>query len=291
MFLIFSLAMRQLPLKALKSDLLSVIIIKAGLRLSFFTFFVLSCLLIPAHAFAFEVKGIQPLSPYGVFSTFSAESLKQNKVGFGLTFEKSKEPDFYRTLFQLAYGLHDKFEINITIPYVADWEHSMDGFEDANFAVKHRVVDDGIYRPSVAYMLNVSPDSGKEVFSTNGAWGGGLLLTKKIGPFKGHLNMLYSKPGNSLLKDEHSLNLGAELAVTHNSKLIAEMAGKKNYYKNKIELLEWRFGYRIATTDNIFTTIGAGFNIKNRTPDYRLLFSLSFILPKDKKAIQRIYED
>ena len=291
MFLIFSLAMRHQPLKALKRDLLSAIKGKTVLRFLFFVSFLTPCLLLSTFAFAFDVKGIQPLSPYGIFSTFSAESLKQNKVGFGLTFEKSKEPDFYRTLFQLAYGLHDKFEINITLPYVADWEENMDGFEDASFAVKHRIVDDGIYSPSVAYMLNVSTVSGKEVFSTNGAWGGGLLLTKKVGPFKGHLNMLYSKPGNTSLKDEHSLNLGAELAVTHNSKLIAEMAGKKNYYKNKIELLEWRLGYRIATTDTIFTTIGAGFNIKNRTPDYRLLFSLSFILPKDKKNIQRIYEE
>jgi len=283
--------MRPQPLKALKSDLLSVI---KGKTIPYFLLFaslITPCLLLSTFAFAFDVKGTQPLSPYGIFSTFSAESLKQNKVGIGLTFEKSKEPDFYRTLFQLAYGLHDKFEINVTLPYVADWEHKMDGFEDASLSVKHRILDDGIYIPSIAYMLNVSAVSGKEVFSTNGVLGGGLLFTKKIGPFKGHLNMLYSKPGNSLLKDEHSLNLGAELAVTHNSKLIAELAGKKNYFKNKIELLEWRLGYRIATTDNIFTTVGAGFNIKNRTPDYRLLFSLSFILPKDKKAIQRIYED
>ncbi|MBI3592223.1 MAG: hypothetical protein HY099_01860 [Nitrospirae bacterium] len=240
---------------------------------------------------AFDIKGLQPLSPYGVFSTFSAESLKQNKIGLGVGLEKSKDPDFYRTIFQLAYGLHDRFELNVTLPHISEWENRLDGFEDISFGVKHRILDEGQFNPAVAYMLTVSPPSGKDEFSTDGRHGGGLLVTKKIGPFKGHLNALYSSPEKAGLKDEYSVNLGSELAITHNSNVLAEIVGRKNYFKNKIDLLEWRFGYRIATTDYLFTTIGAGFDFKNRTPDYRLMLSISIILPKEKKRLQRIYEE
>ncbi|MEW6738737.1 MAG: hypothetical protein ACOYU2_03300 [Nitrospirota bacterium] len=248
-------------------------------------------MLLSTSAHAFDVKGLQPLPPYGVFSTFSAESLKQNKVGFGLSVEKSYDPNFYRTVFNLAYGIHDKFEMNITLPYVTEWENRVDGFEDVSFGIKHRVMDEGKYEPAIAYVLTVSPPSGKDEFTTEGRVGGGLLLTKKVGPFKGHFNALYSKPDKYGLKDEYSVNLGAELAVTHDSKVLAEVVGRKNYFKNKIDMLEWRLGYRIATTEYLYTTIGVGFDIKNRTPDYRLMFSVSVILPPEKKRIQRIYEE
>ncbi len=251
---------------------------------SFFIF------LTPFIANAFDTKGLQPLSPYGVFSTFSAESLGQNKFGIGIGFEKSGEPNIYRTIFQLSYGLHEKLEFNATIPYVKDSDIDLDGFEDMSFGFKHRLIDEGKYKPAIAYILSVSVPSGKEEFSTDGSIGIGLLITKKVGPFKGHINTLYSNPGRSDLQDEYKLSVGAELAVTRSSEIIAEIVGRKNYFKSKIDLLEWRLGYRIATTENIYTSIGAGFDIKNRTPDYRFMFSISIILPKEKRIIQKIYE-
>ncbi|MBI5212439.1 MAG: hypothetical protein HY957_03585 [Nitrospirae bacterium] len=253
--------------------------------------FLLYLMLFAASADAFDVKGLQPLPPYGVFSTFSAESLKQNKVGLGLGIEKSNDPDFYRTIFNFAYGIHDKFEFNITLPYVTEWENRVDGFEDLSLGFKHRVIDEGDYGPAVAYMLTASPYLGKDEFTTEGSIGGGLLLTKKIGPFKGHLNAFYSTPQKAGLKSEYTVNIGSELAVTHDSKMLVELVGRKNYFKNKIDLLEWRLGYRVATTDYLYTTVGAGFDIKNRTPDYRLMFSISIILPVEKKGIRKIYEE
>lgn len=267
---------------------------KAIYYLKFFIFLFLLptfYFLLPTYAHAFDVKGLQPLAPYGVFSTFSAESLKQNKVGFSLGIEKSSEPDFYRSIFNLAYGIHDRFEFNVTAPYVAEWKDRIDGFEDFSLGIKHRVLDETRYSPAIAYILAVSLPSGKDEFTTDGSVGGGLLITKKVGPFKGHLNVLYSKPGKSELKDEYTVNIGTELAVTHNSKILAEIVGRKNYFENKIDLLEWRLGYRIATTDYLYTTVGAGFDIKDRTPDYRLMFSVSVILPPEKKKIQKIYEE
>jgi hypothetical protein len=243
-----------------------------------------------SHAHAFDVKGLQPLPPYGVFSTFSAESLKQNKVGFALGIERSGSPNFYRTNFNFAYGLHDRVEFNMSLPYVSGW-NNIDGFEDMNFGIKHRLVDETLYSPAFAYMLMVSTPTGRDGLSTDGRVGVGLLLTKKVGPFRGHVNVIYSNPMDSALKDEYSVNLGAELAIAHDSSVLVEVVGRKNYFKNKIDLLEWRMGYRVATTDNIFTTIGAGFDIKDRSPDYRLMFSISIVLPKEREKIKKIYEE
>ncbi len=255
-----------------------------------FSFAIFLLLFFPALAFAgFDMKGLQPLPPFGVFSTLSAESLKRNEIGMGLGIEKSAEPNFSRTYLQIAYGLHNRLEFNITLPYIFNF-HNGSGFEDFTMGVKHRLRGESKYLPSLAYILMVSPNSGKNEFSTEGSIGGGLILTKKVGPFKGHMNFLYTKPGDSNLKDQYLLNIGSELAITHNSKILAEIAGRKNYTKNKLDLLEWRLGYRVATTDNTYTTIGAGFDIKNRTPDYRLMFSISIILPKEKKTVHTIYE-
>ena len=248
-------------------------------------------LIIPVTSvFAFDTEGLRPLPPYGVFSTFSAESLQQNSVGIDLGFEKSSRPNFYRTTLQLAYGLHDRFEIDMTLPYVDNSQRQISGLEDANFGIKHRVLDEGNYYPAIAYMLTVATPSGSTNYTTNGEHGGGLLFTKKIGPFKEHLNLLYERPGESNLHNRYDVNWGSELAITHDSKFIAELVGRKDYFNSKIDLLEWRVGYRIATLDNLYTTLGAGFNLERRSPSYRLLFSVTLILPKEKKHLQQIYE-
>ncbi|MCE5312108.1 MAG: hypothetical protein LLF86_03035 [Nitrospiraceae bacterium] len=256
----------------------------------------LLAILIPAVFFAvsaesYEVKGLQPLAPYGVFSTFSTETLKENKFDAGFAFEKVNGPDFYRTNFQFAYGLKNNIELSAALPYVLDWQDRVDGFEDFAFGFKHRIFDGNAALPSVAYLLTVSGYLGKDEFTTEGRIGGGLILTKKVGPFKGHLNLLYFKPVKQGLHDEYALNTGAELAVSSRSTVLVELIGKKEFDKNKINMVEWRLGYRAQAADNIFTTIGAGFDIKNRTPDFRLMFSINFILPTEKIRIHKVIEE
>ncbi len=255
--------------------------------------FILSLILFPFHeAKAFDIKGLQPVPPYGVFSTFSADSLKQNQVGVSLEFERSQSPDFYRTTLKGAYGLHDKFEVMFSLPYVSghkDWG----GMEDIGFGVKHRLFDETDYSPAFAYLLTVAAPIENENISTKGSVGGGLLFTKKVGPFKGHLNLLYFKPEEEDLHNEGDMNVGTELAVTHNTTILAELVAKKDFFndKNRVNLLEWRFGYRVANSNNVFTTIGAGFDTKNRTPELRLLFSVSVIFPFQKTKIEKVYEE
>lgn len=241
-------------------------------------------------AFAEDIKGFQPLHPYGVFSTISAEGLKHKDIGLSLNLERSKGPDLYRANMQIAYGLKDNMELHISLPYILKYEQDLYGFEDVLFGFKHRLNDEGRYDPAVAYVITASPGMGRDEFSTNGRIGAGAIFTKKVGPFKGHANLLFYKPFKSGMTREYILNIGTELAITHGSKILAELISRKNYTINRLDLLEWRIGFRQEAFDNLYTTIGAGFDIKDRKPDYRFMFSISYILQGKKSEIKKVYE-
>lgn len=241
-------------------------------------------------SYGFEIKGLQPLDPYGVFSTFSAESLSRGKVAVSAGGEISIDPDLYRVIFKTAYGLTDAVELNLTLPYILG-TNAADGFEDAAVGVKHRFFDEGKYGPSVAYILSVSAPSGTDEFTTHGRFGIGLVVSKRVGPVNGHVNLFYEKPGSRKLKDELSLLTGIDFAAAHNFKFLAELYVRKSHFAEKIDTVEGRVGYRLQTTESIYTTFGAGFDFKKRSPETRVIFTVTFLTPKEKKNVQKIYEE
>jgi hypothetical protein len=247
--------------------------------------------LLPNQSYAFDILGLQPVAPYGVFSTFSAESLPKDKSAFEIGFEKSKDADFYRFALLGAYGISDSLEFDITVPYVYHFSDSVDGLEDIALGFKHRFYNEGKYGPSLAYVINASINNGRNEFSTNGSFGAGLIVSKRVGPFKGHLNVFYNRPGAGKLLDELSFLGGVELSAGHNFAILSEVIVRKDYFTNEYRHVEARFGYRLRTTDNIYTTIGAGLDLKDRNPALRVLFSVSFTPPPEKKTIRKIYEE
>jgi hypothetical protein len=253
----------------------------------FFLFFLSFVVVRPADCL--DVKGFQPIPPYGIFSTFSAESLERGKMGAGLTIEKSLAPDFYRFTFLFAFGVYDNLEIGMTVPYVADWRHETDGFEDISFGIKYRFLDEGKYGPALALLIFGSPPNGKSEFSTEGNYGGGFILSKKIGPVWGHANLLYSRPGTERFNDDITFAGGIDFSASHNVNFLAEIYGKKSY-SGSLDRLEPRFGYRMRMGENLYTTLGAGLDIKNRNPEFRLLLTLSYFITPSKKKIRSIEE-
>lgn len=255
-----------------------------------FLLFLLNILL-AGYAYGFDIEGLQPVAPYGIFSTFSADSLQKGKFAFEVGAEKSGEPNFQRYIFQSSYGITDKVEFIAGLPYVDGWRDEHSGFEDFAFGIKHRFFDEAKYGPSVAYLINASVNSGKNEFSTDGRLGAGLIASKRVGPVSGHANIFYEKAGSGKLQDEINLAAGFDFAAAHNFKILAEIYGKRYPYSGKFERIEGRFGYRFITNDHIYTTIGAGVDFKNRNPEYRLLFSIAVVLPKEKKVIKKVYEE
>lgn len=241
------------------------------------------------YAYGFDLKGIQPLAPDGVFSTFSAASLKQGAIAAALGMEKSEHPGFYRLTAQFAYGLSDKIELISTVPYISDWQGTADGFEDIAIGVKHRFLDEGYYGPSAAYLLTASFPTGMKSASSEGSFGGGLIISKKVGPVKGHANLFYSRPGTPNLDDDITFAAGLDFSASHNFKLLGELYGKKSY-SGSLDRLEFRFGYRVVAPENFITTVGVGFDVKKRSPEYRLLLNMTYMFPSDAGKIRKIYE-
>jgi hypothetical protein len=253
--------------------------------------FILIILSISRNVNAFDLTGLQPIAPYGVFSTFSAESLPKGKMAFSTDAEILLDPDYYRFLLKSGYGITNNLEISITIPYVHKWADSIDGFEDSAIGLKHRIFDEERFGLSVAYILNASLPSGRDEFSTDGRFGVGVILTKRIGPVKGHANFFYEIPGKGSFDEELIFGAGLDFSASHSANILAEIYSKKSHYSEKFDSLEGRFGYRIKAADTLYTTIGAGFNFKNRSPDYRIMFSLTFLYPYEKRVIRKIYEE
>ncbi|MGB9714886.1 MAG: hypothetical protein ACPL1G_00510 [Thermodesulfovibrionales bacterium] len=253
--------------------------------------FILIFFSISTNVNAFDLTGLQPVAPYGVFSTFSAESLPKGKAAFSTDAEILLDPDYYRFLIKSAYGITDNLEIDITVPYVHKWTDTIDGFEDSAIGLKHRILDEDSFGLSVAYILNASIPSGRDEFSTDGRFGGGIIFTKRLGPVKGHVNFFYEIPGKGSFDEELIFGAGLDFSASHNVKILAELYSKKSHYSEKFDSLEGRFGYRIKATDILYTTLGAGFNFKDNGPDFRIIFSLTFLYPYEKRVIKKIYEE
>lgn len=243
-------------------------------------FFVVLCLLLliisnPASAIVFQ--GLQPLQPNGVFSAFSASTSSKGTVSVGLEFERAIESDYYRTTAKAGYSVTDRMEFLITFPYLDDLDREITDFEDYSVGIKQNFFKENTYGPSVAYLLRVSFPTDAEAFSTKGSVGAGLIISKKVGPFTGHLNFLYSEPLDDLYNEQIEIILGANLSAAHDLDILAELYMANDYNSKDFETYEGRLGYRIKTTDYLYTVLGAGYEFKNRDPEFRLMVSFNLI--------------
>ncbi len=242
-------------------------------------FLFLSSIFLSNSARALEIAP-QPIAPYGLFSSFSAETLKQGNSAYSLSLERSIEPDYYIGRLSLAYGITERIEFGLSIPYVI--EENADGPGDASFGLKYKLIDEGRIGPSLTTMLYVSPPTGDDAVTADGRFGLGGFLTKRIGPVTGHINLIYTKPSTASLKDEILITGGFDFSASHSFDLIGEIYALKPHTSNSFDIIEGRFGYRLKTTDYIYTTIGIGTDFKNRTPEYRFFFSISLLPFKEE---------
>ncbi|GAB4482376.1 MAG: hypothetical protein OHK006_00600 [Thermodesulfovibrionales bacterium] len=251
-------------------------------------------LLFSNPASAFDVSGLQPLAPNGVLSTFSAESLQKRKFSAEFQMERSREPDFYRVQLRGAYGITDALELSFNAPYVFNYDSSVgerDGMEDIALGLKHRFLNEGRYRPAIAYILTGSLPSGRDLLSTDGRVGAGIVVSKKLGPFDANFNALYLWPFQERLDEEVLLAAGLRLHATHSTWILVEALVRQQHGADSFNQAEVRLGYRIKAGDRVYTTIGAGADFRSRHPEYRMLFSLNFTSPSSTKKLRQVYEE
>ncbi len=255
-----------------------------------FIFLVIPLFLLPGNAYPLDVKGLQPVEPYGVFSTFSAESMPKGNIALSAGVEISGNPDYLQSIVKTAVGVSDSLEFLLTVPYNFDSDAGK-GFEDGSVGIKHRFFDEGKYGPSLAYVLRASLPWGAEGLTTDGRYGIGLVVSKKVGPVNGHLYLSYDKPGAKSLDDEISFLTGLDFAAAHNLKFLAELICKMNEDSGSMNVTELKLGYRVKTSDFIYTTFGMGFDLRNKRREPSIMFSVAILSQREKKSILKIYEE
>ncbi|VAX28503.1 hypothetical protein MNBD_NITROSPIRAE02-1123 [hydrothermal vent metagenome] len=235
---------------------------------------------------AFDTKGFQPVQPYGTFSTLSAYTIEKDKPGIMFSLERSIEPNFYRLFINASYGLTDKIEILTSIPFIFNYRGT-GGIGDTSIGYKYNILSEKRLGPSISYLFGFSIP-GKETFSTLGHVGGALLISKRVGPFRGHGNLFYFKSTSSSMEDEVELRLGLDLAAAHSFNILSELIVKKSHFSDHIDLVEGKMGYRVKISSNSYAALGVGYDFKNRTPELRIFLTLS-LFPLDQVKVKRIY--
>lgn len=242
-----------------------------------FSFFLLFLLFPSVRSDAQELSFVNPLAPYSVFRTWSAFSLPKGSTSISYSIERAKDPSFYRHILGLSYGVSNRAEVTLNVPYVDNLQGGS-GFEDIGGAFKYRVRGEGRYMPAAALLVMGYLPTGRDALSRDGGVGGGAALSRKLGPLMAHANVFYTVSGKDSLKDEFDFLTGLEFAAAHNLQMLGEFQLRKSAFSNSVDLSELRFGYRLTSGGGVYNTLGIGFDLKNRHPEFRLMlaFGASF---------------
>ncbi len=249
-----------------------------------------SCLLGSGHsAFGFDNLGLMPPQPLGVFSTLNTDTAGKGRYQIMLSVERSIDTSFYRFSLSTEYGVTEDSDVLFTLPFVTGLEDT-EGLDDISLGFKGRLIREFKYSPTLSYVLSFSIP-GKDVLTSHGHAGGGIVLSKRVGPFQGSLNMFYYKPTNASQEDLFETRIGLDLAAGHNLNIMSELLIRKGHDTETVDLIEGRFGYRVRISSNTFSVLGVGYDFKNRNPEWRFFFSLSMGFPEVKENIKEIYEE
>ncbi|MCG6553324.1 MAG: hypothetical protein L7F77_13445 [Candidatus Magnetominusculus sp. LBB02] len=232
---------------------------------------------------------MQPTQPNGVFSTFSTSTNPAGVFAAQFELQHSVDPTSYQVNASFSCAIADSVEFSATMPYHLKTGNS--GFEDVAMGIKDRLIEEGEYSPSIAALVSGSAPSGRDVISTNGRVGGGLIMSKKVGPFKTSVNALIYAPFRRTQGTEVDFMLGAELPAANNLSILTEIETKKSNDINKFDYWDWKIGYRFRPLDFLYTTLSAGYGFKTRFPDFHVFLSFTLITPPADKILKYIYEE
>lgn len=261
-----------------------------------------------------QPRSYQPIGTTGVFSVFGAKTLKKGQIAIGLAadfataiyYDDDSHPDQKTIALQLGYGITERFDIGLDLPYTwwfpddAGWhEH---GLDDLSVGLRYRILDEKESAPALAILGALTFPTGDEDkgLSTGGTdFETKVILSKRIGPVNSHLNIGYVWPSTKKydLKDGLTYGIGADFSASSSVQLLAELVGNKNRYTEDIhpgadkDPLELRGGLRIISDVGFITTLGVGVGLNDSSPDYRLLAALTYTYPPEEKRVIKIKEE
>lgn len=242
-------------------------------------------------------RSYQPIGDTGVFSIFGTKTTPKNHLAVGIAGDFAKFKQNTLSL-QMAYGISRWFELGIDVPYTwwKSGDHKVNDIDDINLGLKYRFFDEKGGAPSAGTVLFVTLPSAprsKGLGSGEPDLGGKLIMSKRLGPVKGILNFGYTvvgDKGNQNLKNETTYGFGIDFSMARQVHLLGEIVGNRNRFAGKAEPLEGRLGFRFISDSGVVATVGGGYGMTDASPDYRMLFSVTFMFPAEKRRVIRVTE-
>ncbi|MFC1769870.1 hypothetical protein ACFLZI_02285 [Nitrospirota bacterium] len=236
------------------------------------------CFAVGSPALALDSTVYVSPAPLGLFSTSSTDTPGFNEYYIGFGMERAENPDYYRYTLSVAYGVSEKLELGLNLPYIKD---ELNSPEDMRLALKYRVFGKGRNAFSGGYMFTISPSWESDDYSAGGSYGSAILATKRLGPFKGLANLHFRKYWDQDFDDELRFMAGFIFSASRELDVLAEYYSIKRQSDDTPFLSEARFGYRFSSDHDLYASVGVGVGLNEPSPSYRLLGSLSYILPND----------
>ncbi len=221
----------------------------------------------------FAQEGVMPTDSDDSFTAISAYPVGLKAGSIDMQIDRPLKPSYWSWRLGLSYGLLSTTEFMVNVPYAFDYD-DQNGFQDITLALKQVLVYEKRYNPSVSLIVSHSFE-GKEGISTGGAYGGGVLVTKKLGPFVGNINFLYFHPVEKSFEDEYQVRIGGNISVSHDFRTIVDVLVKKSFYANEIDHVQTRIGYAVSLSPVVTGYGGFGYDLKEDIESWNIFVRLN----------------
>jgi len=268
-----------------------------------------------------QPRSYPPIGNTGVFSVFSAKTLKKGQVAIGLAldlaegigpYDDDHHPDQKSLAFQLGYGLTERFDIGLDLPFTwwypdrEEYGQTRTGFheqglDDLGIGLRYRLLDEKESAPAIALMAAGTFPTGDV---DKGLSSGGLdldtkvILSKRLGPVNTHLNLGYFWPSTKEfdLKSGPTYGAGMDFSASSQVLLLAELVGNRNIFpeglhpKTDKDPLEAKAGLRFISDTGFIANFGIGVGLTDATPGYRVLAGITYTYPPEARKVIKVKE-
>jgi Putative MetA-pathway of phenol degradation len=252
-----------------------------------------------------DARTYQPVNGTGGFSVFGANTLAARGFSVGLGFlgedavcqELDGDFDFNTLWLALAYGITDRLQIGVDIPY--SWfeadkaQFDGSGLEDINFGVVYRLLDEGTLSPALALVgFAAAPTAKRSEGLGRNAWDAGakVALSKTLpGGLLGHMAIGYTYAGRGGTSQDNQFTSGValEYPIGPHFALVSEALADTNRRTGTDRSSDWvaemRAGFRVRWGGFLLSVAGRK-GLTNDAPDWGVFALLTYTHTPAKAA-------
>jgi len=218
--------------------------------------------------------------------TEDAETIAKGSTKIEMAFDYAREDNGDKEYFpflQVAYGLADRLEIALGMPYIfLDPKEGgkVDGIGDLYAYLKFRVWGEGDLYPALALKPIVKipiADEKKGLGSGKTDFGLAAAFSKSFRRLNLNFDATYIAFGEKNVIDQLALGLSGELEVAKGFNLVSEIRCRNNFNSNrKDDPVALLAGFQVDALGAVFDA-GVAFGLNTAAPDYFLTAGVTLI--------------